>query len=218
MLGAVAGQQTLQAGDVAVGIGPQARAAGTGGVDDAGVVELVGQDQVALAGHGRDGDVVSRPPGGRNDGGLRTLELGEAASSSTCRLLVPQTRRDARTDAKAGNGLDGGGLDGRVGGQAEIVVAAKADDLTAVDNGAAHRRSRWCRDSAGDRRRPGRRGGTACRPKEKSCLCSAFNGEPQLARSGLDNQLSQYANRSLPVAARRVNRFRKRHCGSSWGF
>ena len=140
-------------------------------VDDRGVVELVADDQVALAGDGRDDAAVGREAGLE---GQRRLDVLEGRQPSL-ELLVQLHR--AR-DGAHGAGPDAQIADGRerrldeVGmrGQAEVVVRREADDRASVHRRARPPAARTSRAAAGratvalssvDLRRPGRRAGSA---------------------------------------------------------
>ena len=104
-----------------------------GAVDDGGVVQLVGEDEVFLAEDGADGAGVGGEAGLEDDAGFDVLERGD---------LFFELHVDAHG---AGDGAHGAGADavlrdGRGGGfaelgvvaEAEVVVAGEVDDLAAV--------------------------------------------------------------------------------------
>jgi len=124
---AMAGEQHSQPVDVGVCVSAEAGAAGAGGVDNAGVVKLVAQDEVFRPGDGGDGSVVGHPARGGDYGGLGALK-----GRKTIFELPMDAGRSAdqpggpRPNTPEIHRFDSGGLDRRVTGEREIVVAAEA--------------------------------------------------------------------------------------------
>ena len=112
------------------GLGPRQPAA----VDDAGVVQLVAEDDLVLAGEGRDHAGVGQVPGAEQERRLIALELGQAF------LERPVRSHPARDQARGpGPGappdrrLGGGFAHPRVAGEPQVVVRAEEEDRAAVE-------------------------------------------------------------------------------------
>ena len=106
-------------------------------VDQRGVIELVGKDRIATPDERRDDAEIGHVPSRKKQ---RVLEPGERRQSLLQRFVRCQVTahqmRGAAADAPR-PGARAGGLDQhRIVGQAEIIVAAKTDQLTAVDSRA----------------------------------------------------------------------------------
>ncbi len=126
-------EQLLAVGDVLVAKDLDGGAGEARAVDDAGVVELVGEDEVLFAEDGADGAGVGGKSALEDDAGLDILEAGD---------LFFQIHVDAHG---SGDGADRSGAhaEGARGGQgsldqpgvvceAQVVVAGQVDDLAAV--------------------------------------------------------------------------------------
>ena len=103
-------------------------------VDDRGVIELVGHDQVLLAGDRRDDSGIGREPGLEGQGRCRALEGGEVAFELLVQTHRPGDRADrARARPEVAHGLKRCLAQARMMGQTEIVVGRQADQATVVD-------------------------------------------------------------------------------------
>ena len=131
-------QQLFAVGDIFVAEDLDLRAGEAGAIDDAGVIELVGEDEVFFAENARDGSGVGGEAGLEDDAGFDAFECGD---------LFFELHVDAH---RAGDGADGSGAyavflrggDGRLAklgviAEAEVVIGGKVDDL------ACRRRCRW---------------------------------------------------------------------------
>ena len=105
-------------------------------VDDRGVVERVGDDQVLLAGDRRDDAGVRGEAGLERQDRLDALELGELGLE---RLVLGHRAGDrpdrAGADAELADGRERRVAQARVVGQPEVVVRGQRDHLAAVDDG-----------------------------------------------------------------------------------
>ena len=120
--------------DVAVRKYLDGRAAQPRAVDDAGVVQLVGNDEVVLAEDGRDGSRVGGEPALEHDHRFRLLELGEPALQLHVNLHGAGDRPDGSgADAQLLQRRERFLLQLRMRRQAEVVVRREVDDLAAVD-------------------------------------------------------------------------------------
>ena len=102
-------------------------------VDDAGVVELVGEDEVLFAEDGADGAGVGGESALKDDAGLDVLE----ARNLFFELHVDahgsgDGAHRARAHAEGARGGEGGFNELGMVGQAKVVVAGQVDDLAAV--------------------------------------------------------------------------------------
>ncbi len=110
------------------------RAREAAAVDDAGVVELIGNDVVFGREHRRDGTGVGGESGLENDAGFHVLELCDAALELHVEVHGAGYGADrARPGAVLAGGLDGGFDELRVRGQPEIVVGREVDDVLAIE-------------------------------------------------------------------------------------
>ena len=105
-----------QIGHIVVGVTDDCGPAEAAGVDDAGVVQFVGKDQISLADQGRDGGEVSRETALEGDAGLGFLEGGQALFEGDMRGHgAGDGAHCARADAVLVDGFLGG-LVGCAGG------------------------------------------------------------------------------------------------------
>ena len=126
-------QQFLAVGDVLVAEDLDLGAREPRAVDDAGVVQLVGEDEVVFAEDGADGAGVGREAALKDDAGLDIFE----ARDLFFELHVDahgagDGAHGARAHAEGARGGQRGFNELGVVGQAEIVVAGEVDDLFAV--------------------------------------------------------------------------------------
>ncbi len=92
-------------------------------VDDRGVVERIGHDQVRLAGDRRDDPGVGREAGLEGQDRGRALEVGQFRLERLVHRHRPGDRPDrAAAGAELAHGFERGGADPRVVGEPEIVV------------------------------------------------------------------------------------------------
>ncbi len=105
-------------------------------VDDARVIELVGDDDVVLRKDRRDRAGIGRKAALEDDHRFGLLERCEPSSSSTCRLIVPAiVRTEPDADAEASDGLERALAQPRMRRQAQVVVRGEVDDLAVVERG-----------------------------------------------------------------------------------
>ena len=83
----------FQVGHIVVAVAVAAGLAQAHSVDDAGVVELVGDDRVLLTQEGFEQAAVGVETGGVEDGVLGAQEVLIVSSSCLCRVWVPQIKR-----------------------------------------------------------------------------------------------------------------------------
>ena len=103
-------------------------------VDDARVVLLVEVDDVAVADEARDRAEVDLEAGGEGDGRLLPHEVREPLLELAVRSSVPFRKRlPAQPVPYRRMRLDGGLLDPRIVGEAEVVVRAEHDHAAAAD-------------------------------------------------------------------------------------
>ncbi len=106
-------------------------------VDDAAVVELVADDEVAFTGELGDEARVGGEAGLVDEAGFGVFELGEAAFEFLVEVEVAGDGADAAAaDAVGFDGFDGGFLEFGVRAQAQVVVGAEHDDFLAFDDAA----------------------------------------------------------------------------------
>ncbi len=104
-------------------------------VDDAGVVELVGEDDLTAARQRGDRAGVGQVAGAEEQRGLRALELGQPS----LQLRVDRHRagdqaRRARAGSQRQGGIGGRAPQPRVVGQSEVVVGAEQQHRPAVEH------------------------------------------------------------------------------------
>ena len=104
------------------------------GVEQAGVIQFVGDDQVVRAGEGGKDGEVGHETGGEEEGSFGAFEAGEGGFE----VVVEGHRAGDEagcggTGAEAGGGVAGGVDDFGVGGEAEVVVGAELEVVGAVD-------------------------------------------------------------------------------------
>ena len=105
-------------------------------VNDGGVVEFVGDDQVFLAENGGDGPGVGGEAGLENDAGFRALEAGDLLFELHVNFHGADDGADgAGADSVFADGVNGCAAEFGMGGQAEVIVGAEIDDLFAVHGG-----------------------------------------------------------------------------------
>ena len=110
------------------------RAAQPAAVDDARVIQLIGDDDVVLGEDGRDGAGVGGEAALKHHDGLDVLELGEAALELHVHLHRAGDRAHrARADAVLADGVERGLAQLRVRGEAEIVVRRQVDHRLVVE-------------------------------------------------------------------------------------
>jgi len=105
-------------------------------IDDGGVVELVGDDQIVFAEDGGDGACIGGEAGLKDDAGFGVFEF--------CDLLLERhVDGHGSGDGADGSGsgaefadsFNGGLFQGFVGGEAEVVVGTEIDHLLAIEIG-----------------------------------------------------------------------------------
>ena len=102
-------------------------------VDDAGVVELVGEDEVLFAEDGADGAGVGGEAALEDDAGFDVFEAGNFFFEVHVDAHGSGDGADcAGADAEGARGFDCCFNEAGVVGEAEIVVAGEVDDLAAV--------------------------------------------------------------------------------------
>lgn len=145
VVGQVLANLGLGIGHVAVLVDDDLRAAQPRAVDDAGVVEPVGEDDVLLADERADGRLVGDEAALQVERILHVLELGQPVFQLDVeRLGARDAAHRGRADAPLLDGLDSRVLEPRVIGEAEIVVRAEVEHAVAVHHhpgvrGRAHR-------------------------------------------------------------------------------
>ncbi len=131
--GGVVGEQRAGAFVVEMGEGATQGAGVAGSVEEAGVVELVGDDAVARSGEGGQDGEIGHEAGGEEEGGLGLLEAGEGGFELVMEFHgAGDEARGAGAHAVAGEGVACGVDDGGVGGEAEIVIRGELEILTSV--------------------------------------------------------------------------------------
>ncbi len=126
-------QELFAVGDVLVAEDLDFGAREAGAVDDGGVVELVGEDEVVLAEDGADGAGVGGEAGLEDDAGFDVFEGGDLFFELHVDAHGAGDGADgAGADAVLADGADGGFCELGVVAEAEVVVAGEVDDLAAV--------------------------------------------------------------------------------------
>src|SRR5262249_47121930 len=127
-------QVSFQVAHVGVAVAEAPGLAQPDAVDDAGVVQLVGEDAVLVAEDGLEEPAVGVPAGAVEDGAVLAEEGGDGGLELLVQVLGAADEADAgHAVAVALEALPGGGDDGGVVGQPEVVVGAEVEDLAAVD-------------------------------------------------------------------------------------
>ncbi len=132
MLGLRPLEQRFKFPEVVVGEDPDHGLAPARGIDEAGVGELVQNEDIAFAGEGADRPVGRGVPAGEREGGLDVFEAGEA-------LLELQMGAERSADEAGGARADAELIDrplrglaqGRVRREAEVVVGGEVDHRSA---------------------------------------------------------------------------------------
>jgi len=120
-------------GDIGMGEDVDFGAGEPAAVDDAGVIELIGDDVVLLAEYGRDGAGIGGEAALEDDAGFDVLEGGDAAFEFHMHVERAADGTDrAGTRAVLANGVDGGLAELRVIGKPEIVIGRQVNDVLAV--------------------------------------------------------------------------------------
>ena len=128
--------------DVAVAVDEGLGAREAAAVDDAGVVQLVGEDDLAAAGQGGDRAGVGEVAGAEEERRLVALEAGEPLLQLPVRLHVARDQpRGAGAGPPAQRRLGGGLAHLGAIGEAEVVVRAEEEDRAAVERDARPLRS-----------------------------------------------------------------------------
>ena len=106
----------------------------TRAVDDAGVVEFVGDDPVAFAENGADGASVRGESGLEDDTGFDVLEAGDLLFEFQMKLHGAGDGADrARADAVLARGFDSSFFELRVVAESEVIVGGEIDHALAVE-------------------------------------------------------------------------------------
>ena len=127
-------EQLFGVGDVFVAEDLDLGARQPGAVDDAGVVELVGDDEVFFAEDGRDRARVGGEAGLEDDAGFDVLEARDLFFQLHVDLHgAGDGAHRARADAEFLRRFERGFAQLGMGGQAEIIVGGEVDDLLAVE-------------------------------------------------------------------------------------
>ncbi len=130
---ACAAQAPLEVLGVAVAVHEHLRPAEPAAVDDARVVELVGEDHLAGPAEGRDRARVRQVAGPEQQRGLGTLEIGEPFLERAVNGHRPRDQtRPPGSSAVAFRGVGGGCPDLGVVGESQVVVGAEEERLAAV--------------------------------------------------------------------------------------
>jgi len=126
-------ERLLERGQIAVWEYPEVRLRQPRAVDDRGVVELVGDQRIALSDQRRDDAEVGHVAGVEGQRALRAEEVGQLGLERFVQRQVPgdESRSPGRTPdipRRSCRGLD----DLRVVGEIEVVAARKDQNLAAV--------------------------------------------------------------------------------------
>ena len=123
--------------DVGVAVDERLGARQPAAVDDRGVVELVGEDDLAAAGERRHHAEVGQVARAEQQRALRALELRQPLLQAPVQRHVARHQaRRARAHAPAHRRVGGGLAHARVVGQPEVVVGAQQQDGLAVQHHA----------------------------------------------------------------------------------
>ena len=129
-------QDGLEPRDVGVGIDLPGCLGQAHAIDDRGVVEGIGHDQVGFAGDGRNHTRIGRETALEREHGLGALERRELRFERFVQVHGAGDCADGtRSRPVLADRLDRRGLQARVVGQPEIVVRRQADDLASIDGG-----------------------------------------------------------------------------------
>ena len=105
-------------------------------IDDAGVIQLVGDDVIFRSENGRNGSGIGGESGLKHYAGFDVLERGDAFLELHVQRHGAGNGADrARARAVLPDGLDGGFAEFGVRGKAEVVVGSEVDDLFAIEAG-----------------------------------------------------------------------------------
>jgi hypothetical protein len=132
--GGARGEQTFEYRQIGVRVALAVGARELHGVDQGSVVEPVGEDRVVAPDQRRNDPQVGQVAGREEQGARKAGERGELLLEHGVRAEVAADQmRGAAADAP-GAGAGAGGVDQRrVIGQAEVIVAAEADQRAAVN-------------------------------------------------------------------------------------
>ena len=105
-------------------------------IDDRGVVQLIGNDQVVLAQDRGDGSRVGRKAGLKHYAGFRVFETRDLLFELHVDLhRAGNGAHRSGSHAPAARGFERGTTQSTVCGEAEVIVRAEVDDLLAVETG-----------------------------------------------------------------------------------
>ena len=144
MVGAVGGEQFDRMGDVVVAederFGRRELRAG----EEAGMRQLVDQDEIFRSRERWDDAEIGEVAGAEHAGRLGSFDAGEAGFElAKQRIIAGDETRGAAARAVTLDRRDGGGLDGGMMGEAQIVVAGEGEKAAAVaDDDRGRRRAR----------------------------------------------------------------------------
>ena len=126
-------EMLLQLGQVAIGVSQPPRLAEPDAVDDAGVIERVGNDRVLFAEHGFEQPAIGVPARGIQDG----VFGAEEARQRRLELLVHRLR--TADEAHRGHAVTEtvdcpvrGFANRRMAGKSQVIVSAQVDDVRVV--------------------------------------------------------------------------------------
>ena len=123
----------LEIGHVAVLVAEALRLGEPDAVDEGGVVQLVGDDGVVLAHQGLEDGAVGVEAAGVELGVLHAEEFGQPGFQLGVDVLLPADEpHGGHAEAVGVHDVLGGLAQGRMVGQAQVVVRAEADHLLAV--------------------------------------------------------------------------------------
>ena len=123
----------LELGQVAIGVTQPASLAQPDTVDDAGVIERIGNDRILIAEHGLEQSAVGVPARGIQDG----VFGAEKSRQRRFELLVHRLRTADETYrghaiAEAVDGAVRGLANCRMAGKSQVIVSAQVDDIRVV--------------------------------------------------------------------------------------
>ena len=103
-------------------------------VNDGGVIQLVGNDQIVFAENRRDGTGVGREAGLEHHAGFHFLEARDLLFQVQVHLhSAGDGAHGAGADAECARGVNGGAAELGMGCEAEIIIGAEVDDFLAVE-------------------------------------------------------------------------------------